>query len=173
MWYGAIVDEYSPVAMLPWLLFKQQKCPHSYIGNCVTLPTPMELSISKDPQVFFTHATQISCLFLFLLSQLAVWIQVWTLNLFLSLSISLGFNLHFLSLETVKVLILLQPLSSQPNGFEWIKKSVLLIVNTLIPKHEWRTYHAQKLLLACGHFIILWRGGRGWNGRYLLWLSCK
>lgn len=37
-----------------------------------------------------------------LLLQLAIWIQVWTPSLFLLLSISLNFNLHFLSLETVK-----------------------------------------------------------------------
>lgn len=34
--------------------------------------------------------------------QLAIWIPVWTQSLFRLLSISLGFNLYFLSLETVK-----------------------------------------------------------------------
>lgn len=37
-----------------------------------------------------------------LLLQLTIWIQVWTQSLFLLISISLSFNLHFLSLETVK-----------------------------------------------------------------------
>lgn len=106
--------------MEPQFLFKQPKVTIAVLAALPTCQLRLNLSSVKTPRSL-SHAVVKSYLLKSLFSQLAIWTQVWILNVSLLLSILLDFNLHFILLETFKITILSSNiLTKLPklNGFE-------------------------------------------------------
>ena len=109
----------------PQFLFKQPKVTIAVLAALPTCQLRLNLSSVKTPRSL-SHAVVKSYLLKSLFSQLAIWTQVWILNVSLLLSILLDFNLHFILLETFKITILSSNiLTKLPklNGFEWVEIS--------------------------------------------------